>query len=1058
MGREASVLDSIAREAGQRDDHILSLEIFDRSGHPLAQWKKPMSSETLMTEDVEDKVFFEREYLGLMRVVWDISPLQAHIRIHTRQLFVILMLVLLVLTLSLILLTRLIVLRSIHRIHESLKTEVAPGIGTIYAAREIRQLGKLVSTLLDLKREINRSEMRYRGLFDHMISGCLVLSKASDGFVIEDINESCRHLPGLSMGERQISRLGEILDESEVPALHEALRNTAATQVGCHVDEFALSRAGQDYWLDCHVFALDAGEMVLMIRDITESRQSRDLLQAKEAAEQANALKSAFLASMSHEIRTPLNGVLSMVELLRGTSLNGKQRHWVDAIRGSGQFLLLTINDILDFSKIEADRLHLEEIQFSLGEVITNLFNATAQRAFEKGLELVLHQDPQMPDQLLGDPFRLRQILINLVGNAIKFTERGEVEISLKARDITAHRLTLGVMVRDTGIGIAPGQIQRLFLPFEQGLVNRLSFCEGTGLGLAISKRLVEAMGGRIEVESRLGQGSRFRFEVPVGVVETRHPGHFLIPESWQGCPTLVWIAHKAVRKALIRALKSFGFKTRAVWSASDATAWIRDLDGENPAYLMVLDDSLPGDEGAKLLAELARTGLVSRALVLHVVNLFKRDQGELDRLEGLPNTAYVTKPIHASALFNALQTLFGLSSPSRAMVATPKDASWVTLIERLGARERLSGARLLLVEDNRVNQDVAVEALALAGIEVQLATHGREAVEKINAGQHFDGVLMDLQMPVMDGFQATQIIRQQHDMQVLPIIAMTAGVLFKDRQRSLEVGMNDHVGKPVNLQNLMETLMKWIKPAHPHPWPAQEASKKPLERALSRVLSEGDGVDWERVELPGLQIYQGLNQLGGNQKLYFKLLKSFVKVHDPTPLELLAALVSRDAQTLRRLAHTLKGVASTLGAEMLHQTAMRTEKTALDGSCEDLIEAIVPLLLHLEEVLHSIRILLNSSRAADSDAAETPVASDLDVTQSAALHTKIRDLLEHSDTRLQEVCTTHQTAIRAWFAGIGSYQTFMEKIEHYRFDEARQIFLKDAMVRSTFQIVGENQ
>ncbi|MEI6416032.1 MAG: ATP-binding protein, partial [Pseudomonadota bacterium] len=538
-----------------------------------------------------------------------------------------------------------------------------------------RQIAKLVSALLDLKRDINRSELRYRGLFDNMISGCLVLSRAADGFVIEDINESYRRLPVLSIGERPVNRLGEIFDESESPGLYEALRNTAATQAGCHIDEFALSRAGQDYWLDCHVFALDAGEMVLMIRDVTENRQSRSLLQAKEAAEQANALKSAFLASMSHEIRTPLNGVLSMVELLRGTSLNGKQRHWLDAIRGSGQLLLSTINDILDFSKIEADRLHLEEIQFSLGEVITNLFNATAQRAFEKGLELVLHQDPRMPDQLLGDPFRIRQVLINLVGNAIKFTERGEVEISLKARDITDHRLILGVAVRDTGMGIAPREIHRLFLPFEQGLANRLSFSEGTGLGLAISKRLVEAMGGKIEVESRLGQGSRFRFEIPVGMIETRHPGHYLIPDGWKDCPALVWITHKAVRKAAVRALKSFGFKTRTVWSASDATAWIHDLDGENPACLMVLDDSLLGDEGSALLDKLKSSGRVSRPLVLYVVNLFKRDQGELDHLEGLPNTAYVTKPVHASGLFNTLQGLFGFSSPP-VVNAAPKDAS----------------------------------------------------------------------------------------------------------------------------------------------------------------------------------------------------------------------------------------------------------------------------------------------------------------------------------------------------------------------------------------------
>ncbi|CAK0752275.1 hypothetical protein CCP3SC1_200001 [Gammaproteobacteria bacterium] len=434
-----------------------------------------------------------------------------------------------------------------------------------------------------------------------------------------------------------------------------------------------------------------------------------------------------------------------------------------------------------------------------------------------------------------------------------------------------------------------------------------------------------------------------------------------------------------------------------------------------------------------------------SKLLVLYVVNMFNRDRCELDRLNELPNTAYVMKPIHASLLFNTLQELFGISSKLHATVSKWEDSSWKVLIERLGVRERLSGARILLVEDNLINQEVAVEALSMAGIEVQIATNGREAVDMLSTGNIFDGVLMDLQMPVMDGFEATQIIRRRHSMETLPIIAMTAGVLFKDRQRSLDVGMNDHVSKPVNLQNLMETLMKWVKPAHPRPLQNHQKSNED-GHSLGKSLVMGNKVDWEKIELPGIHIHNGLARIGGNQKLYFKLLKSFAKTHDNTEAEILAALANRDAKALRRLTHSLKGVAVTLGAELLHNSAALAEQEALTGQFDRIRVTVDSLIVHLNKVLNSIQMMLELIRVADGGSTGSTSGATQNTVQ---LYSEIVNLLEHSDTRLQEICATHQTTIRTWFGEAESYETFTQHIELYRFEEAREIFLNRAVVET---------
>lgn len=891
-----------------------------------------------------------------------------------------------------------------------------------------------------------RSEIRYRGLFENMISAAMVLSQRPEGFRIEEANPQCRRLAILD--GRSDVWLHEVIDTHESPELHAALKEVSEQGVGIHLNEFPLIRAGLTHWLDCHVFPLVADEIMLMIRDVTDHKIARDLRQAKEAAEQASELKSAFLASMSHEIRTPLNGVLSMVELLRGSRLNGRQRHWVEAIRGSGQLLLSTINDILDFSRIEAGRLQLEKVQFSLGEIIGNLFNATFQRAYAKRLELVIHQDPGLPDALIGDPFRLQQILVNLVGNAIKFTDHGYIEIRIGYRELPDDRLDLCVSVRDTGIGIGPEQLGRLFQPFEQLRANGWRFSEGTGLGLAICKRLVDAMDGEIGVESVPGQGSLFYFEVPVSRAEAGPRTSWLLPGEWR-CPTLVWIEHDLVRATATHLLSILGFEAEQTAEAAVAFDWARHLGAGADTCLLVLDDAWLAHHGPRLVSELRtqeeRAEVCDRrVLVLYVVNMFARDRGELDRLEGMTDTAYVMKPLHLSALFNALQDLFGSPSRSTRLERKSDDPSWEVLIQRLGARERLSGARVLLAEDNLVNQQVAIEALALVGIETRVVFNGVEAIKAIEE-EAFDGVLMDLQMPLMDGLEATEIIRRRHDLDALPIIAMTAGVFFKDRQRSLQVGMNDHVGKPINMRNLLETLLKWIRPARPRPFRSLEAERFEEVASDRLQLIEGE-LDWSRVDLPGIRVRKGLNRLGGNGLLYFKLLTTFVSLQQQGRQEMLAALEHADDAALRLQAHTLKGVAKTLGAEVLHAHAERVEQAVEAGERARLEALLNPMLDELQTVLGGVKAFLETWHLADEPTGDGETGDGPDQAQAGERHALIGTLLEQGDTRLRDVCAGNRAYLRDWFGGDeAGYAHFMALIEQYRFEEARRIFRERA-------------
>ncbi|MEO5365777.1 MAG: response regulator [Magnetococcus sp. WYHC-3] len=1034
ISRDIPLLETIVHESSRENSHLSGLTILDPFGRPLVHWQRTPPPHPRDRLTLVDHVRVQGESFGTVKLQLDLATYRVEIDEYSGVVKLILGGILALFATLLIAATQWLVVRPLESIHRALTQSRPIADPGRWTARELHTLMHGVNRLLRFMNAQSESELRFRGLFDNMRAGCLVLRPERGGhhFRIIEANVSARQMVFLDLRHHpdRLSLRGH--GALQVP-LWEALERLQRQTAGAiHLDPLPLICDGHPLWLEWHLHLLPSGETVCLVNDLTERRHAEDLRQAKEAAEQANALKSAFLASMSHEIRTPMNGVLSMVELLRGSPLKRKQRRWVEAIRSSGQLLLNTINDILDFSRIESGRMKLESVEYTLSEVMVNVLNATVSRAYEKGLEVVIQSGRHMPSMLLGDPFRVQQVLVNLVSNAVKFTEQGEICIeTCRTRSPHGDDL-LCFTVRDTGMGIPAEQLERIFYAFEQGGHSPSHHAAGTGLGLTISRRLVEAMGGDISVQSTPGVGSTFQFTLPICIPGAAPPRQFPPLECWQGQTALVCQENPTARRVVCQILEDFGFKT--VPAASHDQVW--DALGQNTIHLVVLDVSRNQEAGINLFREVRAAGHEPPLPFLFAVNAFNRDRGFFDFAENLPRVELVMKPVHHSSLYNSLVEM---SNPNAVPSAfnQREDLSWEALVVDMGAREHLCGAHLLVAEDNLVNQEVARESLALAGITITLAENGQEAVDWLRKAQ-FDGVLMDLQMPVMDGLQATRIIRQELGLTHLPVIAMTAGVLFKDQQRSQEAGMNDFIGKPINLRHMMETLMRWITPASPRPWgetdgPTHDGPRETsgnAEERLHQALGHLDGFDTTR----------GLERLGGNRKLYLKLLKSFHKAHEESPMELQRAWSQGDYNELRRIAHTLKGIAATLGAMNLGALAKDVEEAVLKQDLTPLPDAVPRLADAVRRTLEAISRLRQQLNDLPVTASPAPPTHE-----PHALARMVRDLLESCDTRLQDLCRQHAQPLRSWFDMPESLDRFLEQIENYQFEDAEQTFREHA-------------
>ncbi|WP_051261897.1 PAS domain S-box protein [Desulfovibrio inopinatus] len=659
----------------------------------------------------------------------------------------------------------------------------------------------------------------------------------------------------------------------------------------------APTKSGEQIWILARGRVVERDEngaplrMIGIIQDITARKNLEERLRlATEEATQASRAKSDFLARMSHEIRTPMNAIIGLSHLALQTSLDAQQHGYIIKVQNSAKALLGIINDILDFSKIEAGKLVLEHTNFNLDTTMADLANVAGLSAEQKGLEFIISTAPDVPRQLTGDPLRLSQVLLNLTANAVKFTDSGEVMVSVGMKQATNSRVTLEFCVQDTGVGLTEKQIQRLFESFTQADESTTRKYGGTGLGLTISKRLVELMGGEIWVHSIPGQGSAFHFTIvldrPTNQGETVRNlcSHFL------GKRTLVVDDNMTARQILTRDLESLCFSVTSCASEKEA---LRLLYTEGPTYTFIFIDSQTSDINTLELVHTIRrdpaftdTKIVLLTTNEHIDIIPQAQQAGVDTV--------LVKPVHRSLLYDTLtqtlheQTLI-LDSPQ-------PDTDLETALRRI--RE----ATILVVEDNPINQQVAQELLENEGFVVTLADSGKAAIQLLKSTT-FDIVLMDVQMPGMDGYEATRAIRNQLKLVDIPIIAMTAHALVGDREKSLKSGMNEHITKPIDPSILFKTLTKWILPRN-------KTIYRPSDRTQKNIVLPDS--------LPGIDISSGLTRVAGNASLYRKLLWDFVRHHESAGTDLNTHLASGDITTALRLLHTVKGVAGNIAAKKL--------------------------------------------------------------------------------------------------------------------------------------------
>jgi len=934
------------------------------------------------------------------------------------------------------------------------------------AESEIRKLNE------DLEKRVEARTEELKRLSEAIEqSPASVMITDIDG-TIEYVNPKFSETTGYAADE-VVGRLPNSLKSGDFPdSFYQDLWDTILAGKIWKGDLTNRKKNGEKFWETASISPIKNEEgrithFVAVNQDITARKQmEEELFQAKESAEVATRAKSDFLANMSHEIRTPMNAIIGMTHLCLGTELGAKQRDYIEKVHHSAKSLLGIINEILDFSKIEAGKLEMESIPFHIDEVLDNLGNLIALKAQEKGLEVIFDIHPELPRTLVGDPLRLGQVLLNLAGNAVKFTDRGEIVIRVAPAAATEKEAEISFAMQDTGIGMSPEQVGKLFQSFSQADTSTTRKYGGTGLGLAISQKLVEMMKGRIWVESKSGEGTTYTFTAKFGhspdVEQTLRTN---VPPGLERLKVLVVDDVAGTRDMLQTTLESFSFRVTCADSGAAAITALETAAPEDPYRLVLLDWKMPGMDGIEALRRIRQIEKLPVPPMIIMVTAYRRE-ALVRQIEEAGLEVFLVKPFTPSTLLDTIMGALG----DRSGIPRPgqTEVDWA-----IRAVEDLRGAKVLLTEDNKINQQVAQDLLTQAGLTVTVANNGREAVDMI-AQHDFDAVLMDIQMPEMDGYEATRRIRKWEEKQKtqssklkagnelkaqssklgeeklkaessklkgkdsnelsafsfqlsanakrLPIIAMTANALANDREKCLAAGMDDHVAKPIEPGKLFSTLKKWIEP-------------RPRTRSREAdYLPVGmDGIDLLPDSLAGIDMETGLRRVGGNRKLFHKLLVEFYRDHGRDPAAIHAALVNGDLRRAQRIAHTMKGLSGSIGADDLQRDAEILDSAFRAGHEDLYFELLSRLEDSLAPVIRGLEVL-----AADHGPEESAAADGGPLNQKTVLPhlDDLQILLEEMDPAAEELAK----ALQAQFGTAAHqdlFQTLSGQVGEFEFEAA---------------------